>query len=91
MPPRVPGSVDTTRNPMSVKDGTSIRYRSAPSGPQCTTNDPNWLDRMNQVRMAISAADSKVVPAPQNLKESPAQLNRKFARGQRSAACFVIA
>ena len=65
MPSRVPGSLDTTRNPMSVHDGTSIRYRSTPSGPQCTTNDPNWLDRVNQVRMAIAAADTKVVPAIQ--------------------------
>ncbi len=65
MPPRVPGSLDLTRNPMSVNDGTSIRFRSSPSGPQCTTNDPNWLDRINQVRMAISASDSKVVAAIQ--------------------------
>ncbi len=65
MPSRVPGSLDTTRNPMSINDGTSVRFRSAPPGPQCSMDDPNWLDRLNQVRMAISAADTKVVPAIQ--------------------------
>ena len=66
MPSRVPGTIDTSRNPISVNDGTSVLDRSTPPGTLCATEHPNWLDRLDNVKRALTSAETKVVPAIQH-------------------------
>ncbi|MCC6511226.1 MAG: hypothetical protein IT423_19145 [Pirellulaceae bacterium] len=63
MPSRVAGPLNQDRHPTSIHDGTHVLSRSEPSGYLCATSHPDLLDRVDQLRRAILAAEQKTGPA----------------------------